>query len=406
MSYNITLAQNLYSPYYKRHLIMKYFGILLLIVCFVFSACTSSEKLLEKGRYDQAIEKSVKSLRKDPGNSKELRVLKEAYKKANYFDNDRIDFLKNEGREENWVEIYNLYTSLETRQNRIETLPSQLLNQFSLKDYDEELIASKENAAEVSYEKGLDYLNREDKKSARLAYHEFERVTYLYQDYKDVNKLMAEARFLGTTNVLFKIENNSEVLLPRDFDYELKKISLKELNDLWINYDTYADTALYYDYYIVLDLKDIRMSPESIDKKTFTETNEIQEGMKYVFDENGNVKKDSLGNDIRVPNMITVTAEVTESRQHKHGYISGSIDYVDLNTDQLLKTENLSVEAVFEHYSTVAAGNEKALTDETREKIESRIVPFPSDETLLMDAAALLKDRSKAIVYRNRGIFR
>lgn len=384
---------------------MKYVGIIL-IVCFVLSACTSSEKLLEKGRYDQAIEKSVKSLRKDPGDSKELRVLKEAYRKANYFDNDRITYLKNEGRDENWVEIYNLYTELEARQDWIESLPTQLLNQFNLQNYDEELIASKENAAEVSYQSGLDYLNRGDKESARLAYGEFERVTYLYQDYKDVNKLMAEARFYGTTNVLFKIENNSEVLLPRDFDYELKKISLKELNDLWTNYDTYADTALYYDYYIVLDLKNIRMSPESIDKNSFTETREIQDGMKYVFDENGNVKKDSLGNDIKVPNMITVSAEVTESRQHKHGYISGSIDYVDLNTDQLLKTENISVEALFEHYSAVAAGNEKALSDETKEKIQSRIVPFPSDQVLLMDAASLLKDQSKAIVYRNRGIFR
>lgn len=384
---------------------MKYVGILL-IVCFVFSACTSSEKLLEKGRYDQAIEKSVKSLRKDPGDSKELRVLKEAYKKANYFDNDRITYLKTEGRDENWVEIYNLYTELEARQDWIESLPSQLLNQFSLKDYDEELIVSKENAAEVSYQNGLEYLNRGDKESARQAYREFERATYLYTDYKDVNKLMAEARFYGTTNVLFKIENNSEVLLPRDFAYELKKISLKELNDLWTNYDTYADTALYYDYYIVLDLKNIRISPESIDKNTFTETKEIQDGMKYVFDENGNVKKDSLGNDIKVPNMITVSAEVTESRQHKHGYISGSIDYIDLNTDQLLKTENISVEAVFEHYSALAAGNEEALSDETKEKIQSRIVPFPSDEVLLMDAASLLKDQSKAIVYRNRGIFR
>lgn len=384
---------------------MRYLGILL-IACFIFSACTSSKKLLEKGRYDQAIEKSVKKLRKDPGDSKELNVLKEAYKKANSFDNERIAFLENEGRDDNWIEIHNLYQALDSRQDWIKTLPSQLLNQFSLKNYDNDLIASKENAAEVSYHNGLNYLDRGDKENARLAYQEFERITYLYTDYKDVNKLMNEARFYGTTNVLFKIENNSEVLLPHDFDYELKKISLKELNDLWTNYDTYADTAVYYDYYIVLDLKRIRISPESIDKNTFTETKEIQDGMKYVFDENGNVKKDSLGNDIKVPNMVTVSAEVTESRQHKHGYISGSLDYIDLNTDQLIKTEDISVEAVFEHYSATASGNEKALSEETREILQSRIVPFPSDAALLMDAASLLKDRSKVIVYRNRGIFR
>lgn len=377
---------------------------LLLIICLILSSCTSSRKLLEKGKYDQAIEKSVKALRKDPGDSKELAVLKEAYQKANHFDNDRIEFLKNEGRSENWIEVYTLYTKLESRQNWIESLPGNLPNRFELVDYDDQLIDSKENAAEFAYQNGIAYLERGDKESARLAYREFEEVRYLYGDYKNVTQLMQEARFLGTSNVLFRIENNSEVLLPRDFDYELRKISLKELNDRWTNYDTYADTALVYDYYIVLNLNEIRISPERIDKETYTESAEIQDGLKYVFDENGNVKKDSLGNDIKVPNMITVSAEVTESRQHKSGLISGSLDYIDLNTDQLLKTEDISVNALFEHFSAVFAGNEKALTEETRRKLRSRPVPFPSDEVLLLDAAELLKNESKAIVMSNRNV--
>ena len=386
--------------------IMKKLSSFILIAILLISACTSSEKLLEKGKYDQAIEKSVKALRKDANDGKELKVLKEAYQKANYFDKERIDFLENEDRDENWVEIYDLYNRLESRQDWIRTLPTKLLNNFSLQDYDNELIASKENAAEVSYQNGLDYLERGDRESARLAYREFERTKFIYDNYKNVDQYLNEALFLGTSNVLFKVENNSEVILPRDFDYELKKISLKDLNRQWTNFDTYADTSLYYDYYIVLDLKQIRVSPESIDKESFTETKEVQDGMKYVFDENGNVKKDSLGNDIKVPNMVTISAKVTESRQHKHGYISGSIDYINLTTEQLIKTENISVESVFEHYSSLVSGNEEALSEETREKLKNEPIPFPSDEALLMDAASLLKDRSKAIIYRNRAIFK
>lgn len=383
---------------------MRYIG-LILILCFIVSACTSSQKLLEKGRYDDAIEKSVKALRKDPGDRDELAVLKEAYQKANTYDRDRIQFLEKEGRDENWMEIYRLYATLDARQDWVKSLPGELLGQFDLKNYDDELIASKENAAEVSYQKGIEYLNRGDKQSARLAYREFENVSAFYNDYKDVKRLMNEALFYGTTNVLFTVENNSEVILPQDFDLELKKISLHELEDLWTNYDTSADTALRYDYYIVLNLKEISISPERIDRTTYTETGEIQDGMKYVFDKNGNVKKDSLGNDIRVPNIITVSADVTESRQHKHGYVSGSLDYIDLNTDQLIKTEEISVEALFEHYSASVAGNEEILDEETLDKIRSRPVPFPSDEVMLMDAASLLKEQSKAIVYRNRRLF-
>ena len=40
----------------------------------LITGCNSSEKLLQKGEYDRAIEKAVKKLRKDPGDDKELYV--------------------------------------------------------------------------------------------------------------------------------------------------------------------------------------------------------------------------------------------------------------------------------------------------------------------------------------------
>ncbi len=377
------------------------------ISCFVLSlmlmaACASSEKLLEKGRYDKAIDKSISKLRKDPNDGKELRVLKEAYGKANGFDLDRIDFLKQEGREENWVEIYRLYENVKYRQDKLKTLPTSVLNQFTLVSYDDELIESKELAAGISYDRGIEYLNRGDRQSARMAYREFERTKSIYADYKDVDRMLEEARFLGTNKVLFRIENNSEKVLPERFDEELKKIGLGDLAENWVIYDTYADSTIYYDYYVVLNIRDIEISPESIDRKTYTESKEIQDGTRYVFDENGNVKKDSLGNDIKVPNMITVTAEITESVQHKEALVAGSIDYIDLRSDQMVKTEKISVNAVFKHFSAVATGDKRALTEETREKVGNDPAPFPSSEIMLMDAAELLKNRTKAILHANR----
>lgn len=328
---------------------LRYTTILALSFTLVLG-CASSEKLLQRGQYDKAINKSIKKLKKNPGKDKELYVLKEAYSKANGFDTDQISFLEKEGRAENYVEIYTLYQRLDNRQDRLKTLPSQLLSEFEIVDYDDELIASKEQAAEVSYQNGLDYLSRGDRESARIAYYEFDRVRSLYDDYKDVDQKIEEARFQGTNQVLYVIENNSEVLLPERFDEELKKIALSDLNGQWIRYSVYEDESIDYDYFIVLDIKEIAVSPERVDRTTKTESVEIQDGMKYVLDERGNVKKDSLGNDIREPNMITVTAEVTEARQWKEGIVAGSIDYIDLRTDQLVKTENISVTTLFEHF--------------------------------------------------------
>ncbi|MGD8427216.1 MAG: hypothetical protein PVH63_06270 [Balneolaceae bacterium] len=383
---------------------MRKLGYLLLSAIILLTACTSSKKLLEKGQYDKAIQKAAKKLRKDPNDSEELYVLKEAYKQANMFDKDQIDFLEKENRDENWLDIYFLYTSLENRQDIIRSLPTSVRSQFTLVDYDDEIIQSKKGAAEAQYEKGLNYLDRGDRLSARRAYDEFLGVTDIYPDYKDVKKLLREAEYKGTNFVLLKVENNSDKVLPEDFDSELRKISTGDINSQWVQYETYADSTVRYDYYVVINIKDIEMSPETVEKRSYTDSKEIQDGMKYVLDANGNVKKDSTGNDIKVPNMVTVSAEVQEAVQHKNARVAGSIDYIDLRSNQLIKTDNISANAVFEHYSSTFSGNEDALSKESRKKIGNRPIPFPTNEAMLMDAAALLKDRAKKIMYQNRDL--
>jgi hypothetical protein len=159
-----------------------------------------------------------------------------------------------------------------------------------------------------------------------------------------------------------------------------------------------------YDYFVVLNIKDIIVSPEQITKEKYTDSKEIQDGTKYVLDENGNVKKDSLGNDMREPNFITIEAEVTETRQYKEGIVGGTVEYINIETDQLEKREDISVTAFFEHFSANFNGDERALSKESKERVEVNQLAFPSNESLLMDAAELLKDRTKDVMYRNRGL--
>ncbi|MDZ7806463.1 MAG: hypothetical protein U5K71_05065 [Gracilimonas sp.] len=376
----------------------------LLFSVLIFTGCNSSEKLLQKGEYDRAIEKAVKKLRKDPGNDKELYVLKEAYTKANTFDLDQISFLEKEGRSENYVRIYQLYGRLDRRQDRIKTLPTRLMNEFRIVNYDDQLIASKEQAAETAYQQGLEYLDLGGKENARRAFYEFENVQSLYPNYKDVNDLQREASYLGTNQVLFVVENNSEIMLPERFEAELQKVSLGDLNNRWIQYSVYENKDVDYDYFISLNINRISMSPEGIEREKYTETTEIQDGTRYVLDDRGNVMKDSLGNDIKVPNMKDVSAEIQTQRQIKEAMVGGSLDYIDLRTEQLVKSENIGVTAVFEHVSGSYIGDERALSQESNAIIERNAVPFPNDEFMLMDAATLLKEKAKDIMYQNRSL--
>lgn len=383
---------------FKRN---KIFLLLLVVFCV---SCVSSEKLLQRGEYDRAIHKTSEKLQKKPGNSKELEILKEAYVLANTFDTERIQFLMLEEREDNWVEIYHTYELLNARQNIVRRLPSQLRNQFEFINYDKDIIEAKNEAALVSYDRGVELMNRGDRLSARDAYDEFYRVRELYPEFRDVNKMLNESLFLGTNNVLFQIENNSGKILPEQFNVEMSRISLKDLNRFWLNFDTYDDPGVLYDYYIVLNIKEISISPERLEISKYEETKEIEDGERLLLDENGNVMKDSDGNDISVPNMVTVSAQVEESIQQKSAIVTGSFDIFSLHTDQLVKTELMSIESVFSHHSAVAGGNQKALSEETAAKIGRKTVPFPSDEALLLDSVDLLKERSRSMMAANRSM--
>jgi len=191
-------------------------------------------------------------------------------------------------------------------------------------------------------------------------------------------------------------------VLPEFFDVEMKKTTLKDLNTHWLNFDTYENENTEYDYFLVLNVTEIAYSPETVERRIYSESKEIQDGLRYELDEDGNVKKDSTGNDIQVPNMVTVTAEITESEQKKTAFVAGSIDIYDLRSDQLIRTESASVEAVFQHRYGEFSGNRKALSEETEEIIGGRAVPFPGNEQMLMDATDLLKSRSKTVISRNR----
>lgn len=375
---------------------------LLILTGIVLASCVSSQKMLQRGQYDRAIDKSAKKLAKKPNNEKELYVLQEAFELANLFDLERIEFLEKEGLEESQVEIYQLYEQLNQRQNKVRRLPSQVRNQFTFVNYDDDIIESKAAAADISYNSALAFLEDGGRENARIAYQQFETANNIYPGYRDINDRMLEAHEKGMNNALFVIENESERVLPEDFDEELRKATLKELNTFWLNFDTYENPDLDYDYFLVLNIKDIEISPETVDRSSYTESKEIQDGTRYDLDDNGNVRKDSLGNDIRVPNLVTVSAEITETVQTKSALVGGSLDIFEIATDQLIKTDNIAVEAVFEHFSAEYSGSSDALSEESLQNIEQRMIPFPGTEAMLLDAAALLKEQSKTIIARNR----
>ena len=365
---------------------------------------------MESGQYDAAINKSIKKIKRKPSNDKEKLVLEESYKKANDRDKERIGFLKKEGTPDNWDNIFNTYSTMKFRQDRIKPLLPMSINSqnrnanFEIVNYDEELIQAKQKAAEYFYTHALSLLSKGDKMEARKAYSELMQVKTYYSTYQDVDNQINKARFQGTSHILFKMQNKTGVPLPPTFEEELTKISLSELNRDWLQYHVKASNGISYDYTILVNMKNIDVSPESVKEIQYTESKEVPDGFQYALDDKGNVKKDASGNDIKVPKTKVITCNVSENYQNKKAIISGSLDYINNQNNQLIKTDPIAAENFFEHRSAIAIGDVSALKPETKAKIGIKPLPFPSGFDMLLQAGQTLKGMVKNIIWANKDI--
>ena len=374
------------------------------LILSLLTGCTSSKKYLQRGRYDSAINKSVKKLIKKPDKEKEIAVLEQAYRMANQSDNDRIKFLKQSGQPEIWDEVFKRLNNMKNRQANVKRLQSSVLAKINFVpiDYDSEIISAKKKAAEYFYVHASELLKKNEKFAARQAYEEFIKVKNYYSSYKDVDRKINDAYVLGVNHVLFKMQNKSGIALPKNFESDLLKISLKELNNKWIDYDTRQDRNIFYDYTIQLNLKLINITPELVKQRDYSESKKVEDGWQYVLNNNGNVMKDSSGNDLKVKKYKTITCYITETHLTKKAIVGGSLDYYDNRTKQLIKTDAVTTESFFDHTFGIAKGDLNAITKKSRQLIRTKPLPFPPNLEMIYRTNENLKKMTKDIINRNK----
>lgn len=194
----------------------------ILLLSLVFMGCGSSKKQLQKGNYDLAIDKSVKSLMKKPTDQEEIEILDRAYRIANEQDLEKIRYLKLENNPNNWDEILNRYIALKNRQSKVRTvLPLQMGNRtidYEYIDYDADIVKAKQGAASYFYEHAQQLMNNGDKESYRTAYYELMKVKEYGGSYENVDQLLMQAKNMGMSRVLIMMQNHSVLKLPRNMN--------------------------------------------------------------------------------------------------------------------------------------------------------------------------------------------
>jgi hypothetical protein len=383
-----------------------------IFLCLLLFACSSPEKLLKKGDYDELVERSVKNLIKNPNDEEDAALLDKAYQLANERDLERIKYLKMESNPDTWDEILGLYNNLKNRQASVKrVLPLQINGrsvQFDNVDYDAEIVAAKRNAAEYFYAHGQKLMENQTRESYRQAYDELEKARkYSGGSFRNLDQMISEARYLGMSRALINVENRTIINLPQEFTDGMIAINPSQLNSEWVEYYTRkpADN-IHFDYYIDIILQSVFVSPDHSEDKDHVEKKTIEDGFDYVLDAKGNVKKDTSGNDIKIKKYKEIQCAVVETYQQKDCNIKGEIDFHSANPQSLLKKQPIAAGTHFEHISARAIGDINALAPETKKRIETKPVPFPPDIQMIIDCTEALKKSIHDAITYNRGIIR
>jgi hypothetical protein len=386
---------------------------LLLSLFVLISSCgvKQTQSQLTSGNYDEAINTALSNLRSNKdkkGKQDYVYLLEEAFAKAKDRDLNTINLLVKEANPAQLEKIYTTYLQLNDRQERIKPiLPLKLLKEgrnaiFPFDNYNDEIIASKTALSNYLYTNAKGLMKTSNKMNFRTAYDDLVYLNEINPNYKDVSKLMDEAKFKGSDYVTVYTKNETNMIIPVALQNDLMDFSTYGLNDKWTVYHNAKQKGIDYDYTMLINFRQINISPEQVKEKEFIKERQIKDGQKKLIDANGKEVVDEKGKVVMVDNLRNVTVQIYEFRQFKACQITAKVDYINYKTNQLIQTFPIASEFVFENVYATYKGDKRASDDNYYSYFDKKAVPFPSSEQMVYDTGEDLKAKLKDILNKNQ----
>ena len=386
---------------------MKRF-LLLFVLVSVLVSCSAKKQIesaISNGNYDQAISEALRKLENNKDKKRKqdyIVMLEDAYYKVLEEDLQHIAHLKKDGNPEQYKTIYNIFLDLEARQNAIKHVLPLKINGKTLNlqfnDYSSEIVDYRYKTSEYLIDEGITLLDSEDKYNARKAYDIFSYIESINPNFEETRSLITEAHLKGIDHVHVSITNETHQIIPQRLEAELLDFNTYGLNQFWTIYHTMIDDSINYDFAMELQLKRINISPERINERQQLREKQIVDGWEYLLDNDGNVAKDSLGNDIKIDRIVNVRARFFEVIQTKSAQVIADIVYTDLKQNQIIDNFTVDSGFTFENVFGRFRGDRRALNRNDRDLLRQRQIHFPSDEQMVYDTGEDLKLKLKDII--------
>jgi len=379
-----------------------------LIAALLLTGCGSTTKKLQRGDYDAVIEKTTKKLIRKP-DAKAAADMDRAFQLANERDLERIRYLRMENNPDNYDEIFLRYNNLKERQRKVRTVTPFNIDgrtySYEYVDYDAEMVNAKRKAADFFYDNGRSLLeNALQKSDYRDAYYQLVKASeYSGGQYEQIDEMIYEAKLKGISRVIVEVGNQSPLQLPQQVEEDLISFDTRGLSNEWVEYHfKHVDEDAEYDYLVLVKLLSIMVSPDEAKDTDQIFNKRVADGFEYVLDANGNVMKDTAGNDIKLQKFKDITCTLIETRQFKSVEIRGEVEIMAMKPERLIQKEPFGASNQFEHYSARAIGDPAALTEEALKKTQQEKVPFPSDVEMVMTCTETIKPAIRNAIYANR----
>ena len=359
-------------------------------------SCKSVEKMVEKGEYDKAFSYAINKLRGEKNKKTEyVKALEKAYFKLNSASVREISKLNAETKPENWSRVLDVYKDMENRQERLEPLVPLVsedgyVASFNMKSYRDEIIVAEDNTCLYYYNNANALISKSEKTGVRLyardAYDELKKIEKIKSHFRDSEKLKEKALVTGLTRIDFEIINDLRDFHSNTIERELSTMAVSSMDDLWHDFSMGkgSDGA---DYVVILELNNINFSPERERVHTYTDNKEL-----LIKKDKVKETRDSTVVFVEKEVYEKVRADVTEIFREKKSELHGVIRVMDTRNREYVKTIPVNVYYDFAGYGCRSAGDERALSEDSKKKMDAFLENFPTDFMMADDLAKAFKN--------------
>ncbi|MBC7883848.1 MAG: hypothetical protein H7X99_00130 [Saprospiraceae bacterium] len=371
-----------------------YFFVMILTIL----SCKSVEKMVEKGEYDKAFSYSISKLQGEKKKKTEyVKALEKAFLKLNNETTREIEKLTPTSKPENWSRVLELYRNMESRQERLEPLlplvsEDGYVADFEILNYRNDIINSEENTCLFFYNNGNNLILRSqktgEKQYAKDAYHELTKIERLRKDYKDTERLKDKAIQLGQTLIVFNVLNDLHDFNGTNIEKDIWDLPVSRLNDMWHQYSIRGDDEdVKVDFEVIIELDNINFSPERERVNNYFEEKEI-----LIRKEKVKEKRDSVDVIVEKEVWEKVKVEVSEIFREKKAEMHGKMKVYDQKNKEYIKSVPINIYHDFNGYACRFIGDERALTETSKKKLDGFCELFPSDGQMAEDLSGAFKN--------------